>query len=83
MLGLIGVIITFISTQSGLIVGRLIACIIAVGVLALWLNSGRYVARLSKRISVIEERINGLPGEKLLEWESQGGDRLIRKLFSG
>jgi hypothetical protein len=83
MLGLIGAIVTFASAQSGAIAGRAIAGVMAVGLFGLWLNSGRYVARLARRVSDIEKRVNGLAGENLLEWESQGGDRVIRRLFKG
>ena len=44
MLGLIGVIITFISAQSGAIVGRVIAGVMAAGLLGLWVNSVRDVS---------------------------------------
>jgi hypothetical protein len=83
MLGLIGAIVAFISAQSGAIAGRAIAGVMAVGLFGLWLNSGRYVARLARRVSEIEKHVNGLAGENLLVWESQGGDRLIRRLFGG
>jgi hypothetical protein len=63
MLGLIGAIITFTSTQGGATIGRVIAASMAAGLFGLWLNSGRYVARLARRVSEIEKRVNGLAGE--------------------
>jgi hypothetical protein len=79
MLGLIGVIVSFISARDGstLSLDLVPAYAMILLLFGLWLRSDFHLDVLSVRIAEIEKKVNEIAGETLLEWETRGARRLL------